>query len=73
LHDAIGHIGVQRIIAGEDLDVVLLDQILALEDRLAHLDTQCFGFVAPGYHTAIIVGQHQYRSAVKGAIKRPLT
>jgi hypothetical protein len=36
--------------------VVLLDQFLALEDRLAHLYIQGFGFVAPGHYTSIIVG-----------------
>ena len=42
----------------------LLERISALENRLTHLDTKCFRFIAPCHHTTVIVREHQDRSAM---------
>ena len=57
---ATGRIRLDRVLysamsyPGEYGYIVSPDQVLDLEERVSHPDTECLGFVAPGNGTAVI-------------------
>jgi len=52
--------------------MILFDQFPALKDRLAHLNSQSFAFIAASHHATVIVTQHQDRPVMECAIKGSL-
>jgi hypothetical protein len=51
---------------------VLFCQLLHLEPRLCHFDTERFYFTGPGNRTAIVIGQHHDRLSLQRRIERAL-
>ena len=54
--DSLRHIAIKSHIAGEDCNIVLLDNISDFEKRITHLNAECLCFVTSGNSAAIIVG-----------------
>ena len=71
LHDPLGHVAIQSIIGGKDSDSVPLDQGLALEIWLPHLDAQGLGLVGAGDDAAVVVGEHHHRLPLKLWVEHP--
>jgi len=73
VHYPLRHITVQGVVGGEDFDLVAVDQGLAAEIWLTHLDTQRLGFVGSGDDAAIVIGEHHYRLSLKLRLENPFT
>ena len=72
LLDPSRHVAVQREIPGEDSHIVLLHDVPYLEERVAHLDAECLGLVAPGHRAAVVVAKHDDRPPVQFRTEDPL-
>jgi len=73
VHDAAAHVAVQRIVGAEHGDAVT-GQFLAVEVvGIAHREAEGFGLIAAGDEAAVVVRQHDDRSAFQGRLKDPLT
>ena len=59
-HDPVGHVGIQRVIAGTGDDAVALGQFLQLEPRRTHFHPQRLDLVGAGHATAVVVGQDHH-------------
>ena len=66
------HVAIQREIPGEDGHVILLHDVPDLEQRVAHLDAECLGFVAPRHRAAVVVAEHDDRLPVQLRTEDPL-
>ena len=55
-HHALAHVAVERIVRGKRDDSVLLELVLDLEIRLAHLD-KGLGVVASSNNAAVIISE----------------
>ena len=51
---------------------MLLGDLLHLEPRLAHLDTQCLHFIGTRHSTAVIVGEHDDGHTFQAGVEHTL-
>ena len=72
-HDPITHVAIKRVVRRQANDAVLSYQLLHLEPRCAHLDTQGFYFVLARYSAAVIIGEYDDRSIDQGRIESTFT
>ena len=73
LHDPAAHVTIQRIVAAEHLDGMLLEVPPPLEGRRTHGDTERLGFRAAGDHAPIVVGEHHHRLAPQPRLEHRFT
>src|SRR5258708_15681598 len=71
-HDPIRKILIEGIITAEQSDVMLLDQVLALEEGHTTPDREFFGLLAESDDAAIVVAEHQDRPCADSAIEHAL-
>ena len=71
LHHAVAHVAVERVIGRKHRDVVALDLGPLLKVRVAHLEAERLGLVAPGDHAAVIVGKHDDGPSAQARSEHP--
>lgn len=71
-HDAVAEVAVEGVVGGEGDDVVFFYYGLALEEGLAHFNTEGFGFLAAGDDAAVVVGEDHQRAAFEFGVEDAL-
>lgn len=72
-HDPSGHVAVEGVIGGIDLDGRLGKLLAHLKEGQAHGDAQGFGFFGASNDAAIIVGEYDHGLAAQSGLKDALT
>ena len=67
-----GHIAVKGHITGKDSNIILLNDMLYLEERITHLNTEGLSLIASRYSTPVVVRQNNDRLAIQVRAENPL-